>query len=218
MINFPTLCIDNFYKEPDKIREFALQQEYEDSPGNYPGKRTKPLYMLDRGLFQQFCCKLFSIYYNLSDLEWNVETTFWKVSTLHPDPSSPKNMGWIHEDGCLVAGVVYLTPDLNKNLGTTMYRQKSEKKTINGPAMKKFYSVGEDDGFDEAIIENNSYYEETVKLYNEYNRLVCFDGTVPHSPSHYYMGDEVRLNQVFFVKNIKSSSHFPIQRVRNFEI
>ena len=33
--------IDNFYENPDEVREFALNQSY-SVYGNYPGKRTKP--------------------------------------------------------------------------------------------------------------------------------------------------------------------------------
>lgn len=215
MIKFPTNIIDNFYNEPDKVREFALQQGYLNSPGNYPGKRTKELHELNKKLFQEFCEKLFSIYYDLNNLEWNVSTSFWKVSTIDNDPSSPKNMGWIHEDGCLFAGVVYLSPGLNKNLGTTIYKKIKNYDNINVSAMHKFYSKGIDEGFDEAIVNNNNRFEETTKICNQYNRLISFDGTVPHSPSHYYMENEVRINQVFFVHNIKHPSYSPLQRVRN---
>ena len=33
--------IDNFYANPDEVREFALKEKY-SVYGNYPGKRTKP--------------------------------------------------------------------------------------------------------------------------------------------------------------------------------
>jgi hypothetical protein len=216
MKNFPTIVIDNFYNDPDKIRDFALKQDFLE-PGNYPGKRTKPLHEINKDLFIEFTSKLFSIYY-YENITWNVETSFWKVGTLDNDPLSPKNMGWIHEDGCLVAGVVYLSPGLNKNLGTTIYKQKNEIPKHN-MSMNKFYSNGEDDRFDEGIINNNSCYEETTRIHNEYNRLVCFDGKVPHSPSGYYMKDEIRLNQVFFIYEVKSDKQLtPIQRLRNYKV
>ena len=34
------MVFENFYKYPDKIRKFALEQEYK-VVGNYPGKRTE---------------------------------------------------------------------------------------------------------------------------------------------------------------------------------
>ena len=38
-INCPYLVIDNFYSDPNKIREFVLKQEFKIR-GNYPGQRT----------------------------------------------------------------------------------------------------------------------------------------------------------------------------------
>jgi len=216
MINFPTVVVDNFYKEPDKIREFALKQDFLDSPGNYPGKRTKQLYELNTDLFVGFCSKLFSIYYP-PDIKWNVSTSFWKVGTLDFDPLSPKNMGWIHEDGCLAAGVVYLTPGFDNKLGTTIYKQVKEKEIIDGKSMHKFYASNIDDNFDVNITKNNSAFEETTKISNQYNRLICFDGKISHSPSYYYMGNQTRLVQVFFVYNIESSISSPMQRIRDYD-
>jgi len=36
-----TIIIDDFYSNPDTVREFALSQKFEVS-GNYPGLRTVP--------------------------------------------------------------------------------------------------------------------------------------------------------------------------------
>lgn len=219
MRNFPTIIVDNFYKEPDKVREFALKQEYFDSTGEYPGKRTKYIHELNRDLFEGFCQKLFSIHYPQTDIKLNVNSQFWKVSTLDSDPLSPKNMGWIHIDGCLAAGVVYLTPGFNKELGTTIYK-RNKKETIESveyESMYKFYSSNIDENFDENIIKNNSSFEETTKISNLYNRFIWFDGNIPHSPSHYYMGDETRLVQVFFVFGIKTSIASPIKRIQDYD-
>jgi hypothetical protein len=217
MIKFPTVIVDNFYKEPDKVREFALKQDFLDSIGYYPGKRTKQLYELNRDLFIGFCSKLFSLYYP-PEIKWIVKTSFWKVSTLDSDPLSPKNIGWIHEDGCLAAGVVYLTPGFNNKLGTTIYKQVKEKEPIDDKSMYKFYASNIDENFDANITKNNSAFEETTKISNHYNRLICFDGSdTYHSPSHYYMGNETRLVQVFFVHNIESSISSPMQRIRDYD-
>ena len=34
------IIIDNFYQDPDEVREFALSQEF-GVRGNYPGNRTE---------------------------------------------------------------------------------------------------------------------------------------------------------------------------------
>lgn len=220
MNNYPLVCIDNFYNDPDSIRSFALTQQYYNSPGNYPGNRTEQLHIINEQLYDQFSLKLMSLY-NIKSY-FKIFTCFWKVTTIDLDPNSPKNLGWIHRDGCSFAGVVYLTPGFDKNLGTTIYKQDEpsdvDVDTENTNAMLKFYSSREDVNFDSCILKNNSKYTETAKVYNVYNRLVSFDGDTPHGPSHYYMGEEVRLVQVFFVHVYDYQHVPPLQKIKSFAI
>ena len=38
---YPTMCIDNFFKNPQKVKEFALSLKYIDCDnGRWPGART----------------------------------------------------------------------------------------------------------------------------------------------------------------------------------
>ena len=37
------IITDNFYTDPDKVREWVLEQPF-DVRGNYPGQRTKPVH------------------------------------------------------------------------------------------------------------------------------------------------------------------------------
>ena len=41
--SFPITCYDNFYKDPDTIRKFALTLDYTTDGGFSPGFRTKCL-------------------------------------------------------------------------------------------------------------------------------------------------------------------------------
>ena len=45
----PTSCIDNFYDDPDSIRDFALSLDYHypNEEEFYPGMRTKCLSEID---------------------------------------------------------------------------------------------------------------------------------------------------------------------------
>jgi hypothetical protein len=40
-MNLELMIIDNFYTDPDNVRNFALAQPF-NVTGNYPGARTKP--------------------------------------------------------------------------------------------------------------------------------------------------------------------------------
>ena len=42
-MKFPTLCVDDFYKNPKQIRDYALSLNYNKDLGIFPGERTKYL-------------------------------------------------------------------------------------------------------------------------------------------------------------------------------
>lgn len=216
MKKFPLICVDNFYKNPEEIRQFALKQNFFVS-GNYPGKRTENIDLLNKDIFQQFCEKFFSICYDRTISNFEIDTRFWLTTSLSENPKSPKNNGWIHTDNYHLGGVIYLSPGLDLNLGTTFYEQikkiDKESQFNYNKAVSNFYCNGKDYEFDKMILEHNSHYTETAKIGNVFNRLVSFDASTPHSPSHYYMGKDIRLAQVFFVKQIDTDSNFPLYRV-----
>ena len=63
---FPTTCIDNFYKDPDGVRNFALSLEYNDNAGNFPGVRTDNLKNIDEQFYKQSVNKLLSLFFQVS--------------------------------------------------------------------------------------------------------------------------------------------------------
>jgi hypothetical protein len=225
-IHFPATCIDNFYDDPDSIREFALSQEFSPSPtGAVPGKRTKHLHEIDKKLFDFFCHRLFSIFFDLSSTEinWKVETGFQLVPTYGNDKNSIKNHGWIHEDGdCIFSGVIYLNPKIDPESGTSIYKlidnsykDESFDVVTNSSAKSKFYLNGIDDNYDYHLKRNIDAHEETIRFTNQYNRMIIFEGGIPHGVRNSYSGnDELRLTQVFFVTKLQSTSLTPLQRMR----
>jgi len=49
---WPTLSLDNFFENPDKILKFANSFEFKPDPnGKWPGKRTDLLHVLDPVFF-----------------------------------------------------------------------------------------------------------------------------------------------------------------------
>jgi len=225
MKNFPAICIDNFYSDPDRIREFALAQTYLPSPeGRWPGKRTICLSKIDRNFFDLFCHKLFSIYYDLdkTNLRWEVLTTFQLIPTLDPNADSVRNKGWIHTDdsNIVFAGIIYLSPDIDLNCGTSLFNLTNQKKLSNdnwSRSKEKFYSQGiANEHHDHFLQENRDSYTETTRFNNVYNRLIAFDADTAHGVNSYYTGELVRLTQVFFVYKVESDSPSPLSRHRKF--
>ena len=220
MIHIPALCIDDFYSDPDKIRKFALAQEYTAPPkGTYPGKRTKRLHELDRNLFDQFSNKLLSVLFDLSNtnINYEIDTSFQLIPSVDSNPMSPKNMGWVHNDEDVVfAGVIFLTPKIDLNCGTSIFKLVDPSKIDGSSAKHDFYKNGTDSNYDELIQQHRSAYIETIRFNNVYNRLIAFDSDSAHGVNSYYSDTEPRLTQVFFVTKLETKTVLPISRHKHF--
>lgn len=217
MKHFPSMCIDDFYENPDEVRNFALSLDYEkDEFGYWPGKRTKPLHEIDTEFFQSFCVKLFSVYYdfNFVDLKWNLLTQFQLIEPYSEQKLSAKNQGWIHLDsGYVFGGIIYLNPDIDITCGTSLYRVVNPDVIDTWrPTKENFYKNGLDENYDEEILKHNSGFEETVRFNNVYNRLISFDSEVYHGANNFYTNKEPRLTQTFFISSLNSDSQPPLQR------
>ena len=122
---YPITVVDNFYENPDEVREFALSQQFEfcheikDIAYTFPGSRTKDLSIIHPELFEKVCHKLTSLFHNFEHdvLRWQITTCFQSVT-------KDFEKGVIHHDANTVfAAVLYLTPDPSKDSGTTLYKE-----------------------------------------------------------------------------------------------
>lgn len=221
MRRFPVTIIDNFYENPDLVRNWALSLKYQrDFEGRTPGKRTESLHTYPE-FFNNFCEKLFSVFYdfNHTKLEWNVSTCFQSIPKYSENPESKLNGGWIHSDGDVFSGVIYLNPDGHLYSGTSVYEKidKNSKESNQEEKYQLYCGTSVDEkNYAKGIAANNNQFIETIRVENRYNRLVLFEGKVPHGvPSFYSSSDEPRLTQPFFVLNMRSSSSLePLVRVK----
>lgn len=220
MQDFPAICVDNFYSDPDKVRDWALSLEFKPPPaGQWPGKRSEKLHIVDPKFFNDFCCKIFSLYFDLEqvDLSWVVHTQFQLIEPFDQNPNSLKNTGWIHyDDGDIFGGIIYLTPDIDKNCGTSIHQQTRENPgKLSRYTKESFYAKGEDNKYDEILSEHNSCFFETIEYKNIYNRMISFDGQTAHKANSFYT-QIPRLTQVFFVERCESQSKWPMERHRRY--
>ena len=186
---FSAQCIDNFYDDPDSVREFALKQEFnKDENGYWPGKRTNLLYEIDKDFFDFFCQKLMATRFDLTknSMSWVIDTGFQIIEPLSPNKNSIKNQGYIHKDNCIFAGLVYLNPKIDLSCGTSIYNLVDETKIDESDTKSLFYKNGIDKNFDKKITEHNNAFVETIRFNNVY-----------------------RLTQVFFVFDLKYNSPGP---------
>jgi hypothetical protein len=175
------VVVDNFYKNPDQVRSFALKQNFSFHPDYHKGKRTDTVYRFN-GLKENF----------ESILGFKIKN--WEnygVNGCFQYCIAGDQLVY-HYDNQEYAGVLFLTPDAPPNTGTSFYRSKYTKKI----------KVEQNDI---PIIFKNGFLDSTEfdvvdVVGNVYNRLVLFDAQMIHAASTYF-GNSIengRLFQLFF--------------------
>jgi hypothetical protein len=221
---FPVCVIDDFYTDPYAVREFALSQKfYPNTDGRWPGARTEPIHIINENLFHHFCEKILSIFYDMNQIQnYRISTLFQKIKPFHSDKYNEINRGFIHRDGVLFGGVIYLDTDPEETTGTSIYTFKNKWYCNNDLDNKanniKFKKYGGTNLTDDDMIswnESRNQYFESVRVENVFNRCILFDGNSFHGVP--FFGTKERLTQVFFVEDIifdtsnnKSSSKYPL--------
>lgn len=189
--------IDNFYSNPDEVREYALSQLPFPYLCSIPGERSagvNPILSTElKSTFEDLLGKKIT--------QWNTFSgkDFWK--------GEPENMNtcfqmileteqsWVHHDDNEYAGVIYLTPNPNPNSGTGLFRHKETGISEYDPT---------DPSTDLNLHEDRwdlSKWELIDEVKNVYNRLVIYKGKhyhrsmIPGFGKNYLEG---RLTQVFF--------------------
>ena len=210
---FPTLVVDDFLEDPDYVLCLATNAEYND-PGhtNYPGVASKnKIHELDQELFDAILQKIFGYYWDLNNsVKFRVDMEFQKIEK--------NGQGIIHLDttyGALAAGVIYLNQDIDRDTGTSFYKltdpdYKIKQHEFLDPIAR--YHAGEHvDGLDNICEKHYNMFEETMRVQNQYNRLVTYDSNVWHTATSY--GDQTRYTLRFFINELESNHQdFPLRR------
>jgi len=220
---YPITVVDNFYENPNEIRKFALSQQYKhcfeikDYPFTFPGSRTDDLSLIHPEFFQKSCQKLTSLFHNFEHdvMRWQFTSSFQSVT-------KDFIKGVIHHDSnTALAAVLYLTPEPQKNSGTTLYKAgKKFNQSLYESALKE-----NDERFRKKLPVDTTYhqmFDEIVTVENTYNTLIIYEGHHHHSANEFF-GDTLensRLAQVFFCHRIDSAkeSAFPLLRSKQMII
>jgi len=184
--NHTVVIIDDFYNDPDSVRDFALTRNYVPrGEHGAVGYRTLDHYHFE-GVKERFENILGGKMITGKKLGgWDYQTNGVFQHCMAEDPFV------IHADAQQWAAMVYLTPDAPPQCGTSMYRHKeSGLDSIRG---------------DDWDLFKGNFYDETPfelidKIGNKYNRCVIMDAKLIHAASEYF-GDSMmndRLFQIFF--------------------
>jgi hypothetical protein len=190
---------DNFYKDPDRIRYFALQQGLYNH-GYHPGMRTLPCF--NKEAHDKIVELVGSNIYPIGDcysFQFNTEND---VSWIHSD-NHPSEIMKTNRRFCWAA-VIYLTPDAPIVAGTTLYSDKKYGKRSVKQIM--FDSSNSRSESEKMINELSNYGSDRSKwnsetiIGNKYNRIVIYDASYFHEANVYFGNtkENSRLIQIFF--------------------
>lgn len=217
---FPITIIDNFYRDPDPVRDLAVQQtEWNPDPdGRWPGLRSRNIDEIDNDLYIHFCRLIASVFYNSEErVDLDIVSCFQKISPRHENKYHPKNMGQMHIDGCLFGGLIYLNKENELDTGTSMYTPDKGYYSLDYATwnFKEDDYLGRsnptDQEYEDVYQRSKRGFRETVKIENVYNRCILFGGNQHHAAQTFGSLKD-RLTQVFFCYGVNSSMTYPLCR------
>lgn len=176
------IIVDDFYSDPETIRQKALNSEYHVPPNNTDRlAKTTECSEYDT----RFMCELLQPYIERHHDVAGVAVLF--RYTL----ANTQKKAHCHVDGSSFAGIVYLTQPEHCAGGTSIFRHKPTGDEIFNPLHKHMY-----DFLDE------SQWELVKEVEMVYNRLVMYPGQLFHSITPIFFGDNItnaRLTQNIFI-------------------
>ena len=200
IINYQRFIIvkDDFYDDPLKVYKEALNANYHE-PKNYTGFRSRNLYH-EPGVKQKLE-KILGIKINRWDEDPKDENGVFyfgyakgkhkEVPGVHSD--------YPHDD---ITALVYLTPDLPFDCGTSLWMHKKtglcDPPTAEDGRRLKM-KVNDIRNMFEADTKQRSKWVEMDRIGYRFNRLVAYPSGALHSATKHYGSaiDDVRLYQTF---------------------
>lgn len=185
------IVVDNFYKDPDLIREFAMKEISFEPSDYHKGERSRDKFWLNgtKEKFEQIIGR---------------KVTNWN----HPNYANgvfqyctAQDPIVYHVDTQTYAAMVFLTPNAPVETGTAFYKSKITGDTeysgnFNQDNFKKtFTGISKDMNF-----YDSTQYELMDEVANVYNRLVLFNAKRIHAATKYFGDaiDNARFFQLFF--------------------
>lgn len=183
--------IDNFYQNPDAIRQRALSIYKGDDLRFWKGKRSPALSYQD-------------ILHIKSRFEEILGIKITKEFRSHFHVHTAEDPLVYHSDQLRWAAVVYLTPDAPVECGTNLWKSKlsglrDQPTHVDVERHGKSVEQLIQETYTNALLDR-SKWEMVDQFGNVYNRCVIWNGTLPHSVAGVFgHNDETgRLVQLFF--------------------
>lgn len=183
--------VDNFYKNPDKVRQLALRQEYDEGGigRGYIGNRTWDQHLFPelKSRFEKIMGKTIT---NWENHGMNGRFQYcWSGQPLV-----------YHADAQQWGGMIYLSNDAPYECGTTLYASKENGARSTNDVDWDLHWKGDGD-----VHLDPTPWEPVDVAGNVYNRLVIFDASNIHAASQYFgtKKENCRMWQMFFFDTLE---------------
>jgi len=186
------IVVDNFYKDVDAVRAYALKQEFVAKKDYHKGRRTIKSFIPHwiQGSFEKALSRPIR--------EFTGATGVFQYCVA-------EDQVVYHYDMQEYAAMIYLSPDAPLNTGTSTYKSKHTglmHAATEEDAQKFGKSVSE---INAQSFNGNSFYDKTNmelvdSVANVYNRMVIFNARALHAATSYYgtTKENARLFHLFF--------------------
>jgi hypothetical protein len=185
--------VEDFYEDPDAVREYALMQTYYPGEGAV-GHRTRKQFIFD-GLKERF-----EDIMGIKIADHTEPGHGWYDSGINGRfQSCPAGTDMVfHCDAQQWAAVIFLTPDAPTQSGTSFFKHRET-------GIRHSAHIDWENGQGGHVFNQNTFidptpYEAVDTVGNVYNRLGIFDGQLIHSGQNYFGWDipSSRFFQIFF--------------------
>ena len=172
---------DDFYPDPDLIRQLALDKQYHAPPGST--KRLAKTAACTDQEAQELFQRVMPFFSEGDVVSYRVVFRFTLANAVKKTHC--------HIDGTSYAGIVYLTLPQHCAGGTTIYRHKATGDLIFNPDHREQYDL-----------QDASQWEIAEEVQMAHNRLVMYPGQMFHALTPVFFGDDIsngRLTQNIFI-------------------
>ena len=207
---WPTLIVDNFFDDPDKVINFSKQLNYKRDPEHHwPGTRTTSLDKINKEFFDWSTKKIMMLLFpmNIDQIRWRALEYFQRI----PHKTYGQS-GWIHRDySSEFTVVIYLSH--HPKSGTGLYKPKQfVSEALHTDKKRKFFKDLKKVSSNEQWKKKaNDSFNKTVDLYSNFNRLVLFDSHQWHGAESYGNDQEDRLTLISFFTGLIGENGIPIR-------
>jgi hypothetical protein len=208
VFGIPVLYIEDFYAEPQLIRQMALKAQYDTSVAYYPGRHAR----LSDEQIAPAVTLIAKLATRISDRSFDPNDFFSDFSIV---TTKPRDLLAVqqhpHIDPTPVLGLVYLTPDSEE--GTSFYFNKmlgaalictEEERFAHTQFLKEHAEALAPTGYD---FTGHTVWERIYTIAPKFNRFVMYPGNVFHaidikSVSETLDMERVRVTQRFIVNTV----------------